>query len=128
MGDNEDHGSDDEPARVAEADKTSHFIGINDVLTSDEKILLNLETQANGRYFLLKKDSALTDLSMNFLVELSSTGNCSGQMETLDRCLRNQKKPSDGEWKLFQVKLKHQINYFLKILKSGRIYDIFFVA
>jgi hypothetical protein len=90
MSENDNFSSDDAPVNVAEADKTSYFIGLNDVLTNDEKILLTLETQSNGRFSLLKTDSELTNLSDNFIAELAGNEKCSNEMKVLDSCLRNQ--------------------------------------
>lgn len=97
MGDSEDFASDYEPSRVAEAGKTAYFIGINDVLTKDEKILLNLETQAYSKYLVLKNDSDATDVTSNFLAELASTGKCLDVMEALDLCLRSRAESASGE-------------------------------
>lgn len=96
MGANEDHASDGDPARVAEAGKTAYFIGVNDVLTKDDRLLLDLETKANANYLVLRNDSQLTDLTPNILAELAGTGKCLKEIEILDRCLRNQKNIPDG--------------------------------
>lgn len=91
MGYNENFASDYEPSRVAEADKAVNSIGIKDVLsvlTNEERVYLELETKANARFSTIQKDSELTDLTQNFLVELANTGSCSSEMETLDHCLK----------------------------------------
>lgn len=88
-GESESFSSDGEPPRVAEADKTTHFIGFTDVLTSEEKTFLHVETQSKGILFLLNKDSKSTDLKENYLTELASSGKCAKEMEIFDRCLQN---------------------------------------
>lgn len=100
-GEGEDSESEYVPSRVAESDKQKHFIGLNDVLTSDEKTYYQSEVQSRPILNLMQKDSKLTDLTENFLTELASNGKCVKEMEMIDRCLQGQKNGQESRFLLF---------------------------
>jgi hypothetical protein len=101
-GESEGFASEGEPPRVAESDKTSHFIGITDVLTPEEKSYFNAETESKSIYHLLTVFSKLTDLSEHFITELASNRKCAKEMETFDRCVRNKKDGNGGKFEVLQ--------------------------